>query len=195
MRDPRRRDRQHRPGRNASGGRLVRRARCHGGAGAIRQRSAYRSHAWRDACAELGIRRKRTRPYRPQTNGKIERFHRTLADGWAYSKHYSSESAGRNALPAWLHSYNHHRPPHRDRRPPTHQQTDQPAWAAHLALPAPSTATRAAAARAAPVYLGIVSVLGRRRQEQSDWGTSVSGGRAILSPSASSTGQLVYCTR
>ncbi|MGN6743153.1 MAG: IS481 family transposase [Amnibacterium sp.] len=72
--------------------------------------SAYRSHAWRSACAELGIKHTRTRPYRPQTNGKIERFHRTLADGWAYSKHYNSESARRAALPAWLHSYNHHRP-------------------------------------------------------------------------------------
>jgi len=72
--------------------------------------SAYRSFAWRDACTELGIRPKRTRPYRPQTNGKIERFHRTLADGWAYSRHYNSESARRNALPAWLHTYNHHRP-------------------------------------------------------------------------------------
>jgi transposase InsO family protein len=72
--------------------------------------SAYRSFAWRDACTELSIRPKRTRPYRPQTNGKIERFHRTLADGWAYSRHYNSESARRNALPAWLHAYNHHRP-------------------------------------------------------------------------------------
>jgi transposase InsO family protein len=71
--------------------------------------SAYKSHAWRDACTELGIRPKRTRPYRPQTNGKIERFHRTLADGWAFSRHYNSESARRNALPAWLHHYNHHR--------------------------------------------------------------------------------------
>jgi transposase InsO family protein len=72
--------------------------------------SAYRSHAWRDACDQLGIRPKHTRPYRPQTNGKIERFHRTLADGWAFSRHDASESARRAALPAWLHFYNQHRP-------------------------------------------------------------------------------------
>jgi transposase InsO family protein len=72
--------------------------------------SAYRSHLWRDTCAELGITAKRTRPYRPQTNGKIERFHRTMADGWAFKKFYNSESARRAALPAWLHEYNHHRP-------------------------------------------------------------------------------------
>ncbi|HFN1443079.1 TPA: integrase core domain-containing protein, partial [Enterococcus faecium] len=71
--------------------------------------SAYRSHAWRDACTELGIKHKRTRPYRPQTNGKIERFHRTLADGWAYARFYSSETERRAALPGWLHFYNHHR--------------------------------------------------------------------------------------
>ena len=72
--------------------------------------SAYRSHLWRDTCTELGITPKRTRPYRPQTNGKIERFHRTLADGWAFKKLYASESARRAALPAWIHDYNHHRP-------------------------------------------------------------------------------------
>jgi transposase InsO family protein len=72
--------------------------------------SAYRSHAWRDTCTELNITPKRTRPYRPQTNGKIERFHRTMSDGWAFARHYNSESARRNALPAWLHAYNHHRP-------------------------------------------------------------------------------------
>ena len=72
--------------------------------------SAYRSFAWRDACLELGIKPKRTRPYRPQTNGKIERFHRTLADGWAFKKFYISESVRRKALPGWLHEYNHHRP-------------------------------------------------------------------------------------
>jgi transposase InsO family protein len=71
---------------------------------------AYKSFLWRDTCAELGITAKKTRPYRPQTNGKIERFHRTLADGWAFKKFYNSESARRAALPAWLHEYNHHRP-------------------------------------------------------------------------------------
>ncbi|WP_104135129.1 IS481 family transposase [Cryobacterium sp. Y62] len=72
--------------------------------------SAYKSHLWRDTCRDLNIKVKKTRPYRPQTNGKIERFHRTLADGWAFSRFYNSESARRNALPAWIHEYNHHRP-------------------------------------------------------------------------------------
>jgi transposase InsO family protein len=72
--------------------------------------SCYKSHLWRDTCADLGITPKKTRPYRPQTNGKIERFHRTLAEGWAFKKFYNSESARLAALPAWLHEYNHHRP-------------------------------------------------------------------------------------
>ncbi|KQO97817.1 transposase [Leifsonia sp. Leaf264] len=71
--------------------------------------SCYRSYAWRDTSADLGIVHKRTRPYRPQTNGKIERFHRTLADGWAYARFYASETERRQALPGWLHFYNHHR--------------------------------------------------------------------------------------
>jgi transposase InsO family protein len=72
--------------------------------------SAYVSHLWRDVCAQLGIKHSRTRPYRPQTNGKIERFHRTMSDGWAYAHCYRSEGERRDALPAWLHQYNHHRP-------------------------------------------------------------------------------------
>lgn len=71
--------------------------------------SAYKSHAWRDTCTDLGIMVKKTRPYRPQTNGKIERFHRTLA-GWAFDQFYPSETARRAALPAFIHHYNHHRP-------------------------------------------------------------------------------------
>jgi transposase InsO family protein len=71
--------------------------------------SAYKSFAWRDACAQLRITPKWTRPYRPQTNGKIERFHRTLADGWAYARLYESTEQRNTALPGWLHFYNHHR--------------------------------------------------------------------------------------
>jgi transposase InsO family protein len=70
----------------------------------------YRSFAWRDTCTELNITHKRTRPYRPQTNGKVERFNGTLVREWARKRLYASESARRNALPAWLHEYNHHRP-------------------------------------------------------------------------------------
>ncbi len=70
----------------------------------------YRSYLWLDTCTELGITPKRTRPYGPQTNGKIERFHRTLADGWAFKKFYNSEADRLAALPRWLHQYNHHRP-------------------------------------------------------------------------------------
>lgn len=72
--------------------------------------SAYKSHLWRDTCAELGITPKRTRPYRPQTNGKIERFHRTLAEGWAFARFYDSETDRPAALAPWVHQYNHHRP-------------------------------------------------------------------------------------
>jgi len=72
--------------------------------------SCYRSHAWSDASAELGITHKRTRPYRPQINGKIERFHCTLNADWAFKRLYPSESSCRKALPAYLHEDNHHRP-------------------------------------------------------------------------------------
>jgi len=72
--------------------------------------SCYRSNLWAETCTDLKITPKRTRPYRPQTNGKIERFHRTLAEGWAFKKFYNSESARLAALPSWIHEYNHHRP-------------------------------------------------------------------------------------
>jgi transposase InsO family protein len=71
--------------------------------------SCYRSRLWAAACKDLDITHKRTRPYRPQTNGKVERFHRTLADEWAYARPYPTETQRREALDPWLHTYNHHR--------------------------------------------------------------------------------------
>jgi transposase InsO family protein len=71
--------------------------------------ACYRSVPWAAACAQLGITHHRTRPYRPQTNGKVERYHRTLADEWAYARPYATETERRAALDPWLHTYNHHR--------------------------------------------------------------------------------------
>jgi Integrase core domain/leucine-zipper of insertion element IS481 len=72
--------------------------------------ACYRSNAWRQLLQRQGVTHKRTRPYRPATNGKVERFNRTLLAEWAYALPYRSEQARRAALPAWLHRYNHHRP-------------------------------------------------------------------------------------
>ena len=71
--------------------------------------SAYRSTVHAIACRALGIRHLRTRPRRPQTNGKAERFIRTMLGGWAYGAIYRNSSERTAALDGWLYHYNHHR--------------------------------------------------------------------------------------
>jgi transposase InsO family protein len=71
--------------------------------------SPYRSTVHAIACRALGVRHLRTRPYRPQTNGKAERFIRTLLSGWAYGAIYRTSSERTAALDGWLWHYNHHR--------------------------------------------------------------------------------------
>jgi transposase InsO family protein len=72
--------------------------------------SCYRATVHALACRALGIRHSRTRPYRPQTNGKAERFIRTLLNGWAYGAIYRSSTERTAALDGWLWHYNHRRP-------------------------------------------------------------------------------------
>jgi transposase InsO family protein len=72
--------------------------------------SAYRSHAHRRACLELGLKHLTTRPYRPRTNGKAERFIQTLTRSWAHGRLYSSSAERAAALNAWLTYYNFTRP-------------------------------------------------------------------------------------
>jgi transposase InsO family protein len=93
--------------------------------------SAYRSHAWRDACAELGIRPKRTRPYRPQTNGKIERFHAPWPTAGRSAGCSSANSPAAGHCPAGYTSTTITGPTPQS-TPPTDQPLDQPGWAVHL---------------------------------------------------------------
>ncbi len=68
-----------------------------------------RGRAWHQALHELGAQARYTRRYRPQTNGKAERFNRTMCDEWIYSRPFTSSQDRADALPIWLHTYNHHR--------------------------------------------------------------------------------------
>ena len=67
-------------------------------------------HRWQNACAERQIQVRKTRPFRPQTNGKAERFIRTLLDRWAYARPYNTEHDRAQALPHAIDTYNRHRP-------------------------------------------------------------------------------------
>ena len=71
--------------------------------------SCYKSGLWHRACAETGTTVKKTRPRRPQTNGKVERFHRILLEEWAYIRPWASEAKRHAGYDAFIHFYNHHR--------------------------------------------------------------------------------------
>ena len=72
--------------------------------------SAYRSDAFRIACAQAGLRHIRTRPYTPRTNGKAERFIQTSLREWAYARAYQSSAERTHAMQPWITDYNHSRP-------------------------------------------------------------------------------------
>lgn len=72
--------------------------------------SSYRSKLFAAACQQLGLKHLFTRPYRPQTNGKAERFIQTLTREWAYARSYDSSDHRARCLPLYLHDYNFHRP-------------------------------------------------------------------------------------
>jgi transposase InsO family protein len=72
--------------------------------------SPYVSAVHASACRELGLRHLRTRPYRPRTNGKAERFIQTMLREWAYARLYGTSAERIRALPIWLDRYNWRRP-------------------------------------------------------------------------------------
>ena len=71
--------------------------------------SCYRSKLFTQTLTSAGIAHKRIRPYRPQTNGRVERFNRTLLEEWAYLRPYTTNTERTAALADFLHTYNHHR--------------------------------------------------------------------------------------
>jgi transposase InsO family protein len=72
--------------------------------------SCYRSRTFAQVLADAGVGHRRTRPYRPQTNGKVERFNLTLKWEWAYARPYETNASRTDELERWLHDYNYHRP-------------------------------------------------------------------------------------
>jgi transposase InsO family protein len=72
--------------------------------------SAYRSHKFRDACADMQIKHRRTRPYTPRTNGKAERFIQTALRGWAHAELWPNSDRRDAQLQTWVDFYNHQRP-------------------------------------------------------------------------------------
>ncbi len=110
-------------------------------------------------CSDTGVRHRFTRPYRPQTNGKVERFNRTLLEEWAYVRVYRSERARTEALDRRLHQDNHHRNHTAIGGQPPPQPCHQPPGAVH----------RRVVPRLCP---GWLCVLEKRRSPLLSWGAS-----------------------
>jgi hypothetical protein len=135
--------------------------------------SCYRSRAWREACANTDVTHKRTRPYRPQTNGKVERFHRTLLVEWAYVRPYPSEQARVAALPGGCTSTTITAPT------PHSAATHPPAASPTCRARTPSRSPQPSSARAAS------GSLSRRKVEQR-WASSASPMASAARPRACS---------
>jgi len=88
--------------------------------------ACYRSNAFARTLHHAGIEHTFTRPYRPATNGKVERFNRTLLEEWAYVRPWRSDNARTRGLDRWLHRYNHHRHHTAIGGPPINRVTNLP---------------------------------------------------------------------
>jgi transposase InsO family protein len=87
---------------------------------------AYQGKLFTHTRTDWGIDHILTRPYRPQTNGKVERFFRTLKAEWSHVQPYQTEHERQEALEQWLHHYNHHRHHTATGGPPIHRVNNQP---------------------------------------------------------------------
>ena len=97
--------------------------------------SCYKSRLFAAALGDA--KHRRTRPYRPQTNGKVERFNRTMLEEWAYVKPYASEEERRTRLQCLLASLQSPPQPHRPWGQDPNQPCQQPGWSLHLDPPSP----------------------------------------------------------
>ena len=95
--------------------------------------SYVKNRSLRELLARRGIRHLTTEPYRPRTNGKVERFHQTMAREWAYGLAYRSHRHRNHALPHWLHHYNQAQTTQLTRRPAPDQPRSQRPWVGQLA--------------------------------------------------------------
>ncbi|MFK4540459.1 transposase [Streptomyces tendae] len=134
---PARRESRHLRILPETGNSLVRRTRRDRRTGTDRQRLGLHQEHLARHLPRPGDQPALDSPLAAQTNGKVERFHRTLLDEWAYQRPYTSNAERQAAFPDWLDWYNHHQPHTGHRRPHTSQPCHQPLRTAHLGRAAP----------------------------------------------------------